>query len=272
MFLKAMASERVCFSHAYPMLADSRGYGDSRALVPRHIPCNLAGRSASESSHRTPRLERLYGNDSVLFMAAELISANDVAMTSEEASLIVSLRSGDAAAFEVTVRQYGGRMLTVARQLLGNADDAQDAVQDAFVTALRSLANFEGRSSLATWLHRIVVNAALMKLRSRRRRHEQPIEEFLPTYLEDGHQARPASRWGEAAAASLEQDETRQLVRQCIDRLPETHRTILLLRDIQELDTETVAGLLEISSDAVKVRLHRARQALRTLLDPVLGP
>lgn len=223
-------------------------------------------------SSRTSGLARPRGGDSLLFMTAELISTNDVAMTSAEESLVVSLRSGDTAAFEITVRQYGGRMLTVARQLLGNVDDAQDAVQDAFVTALRSLDHFEGRSSLATWLHRIVVNAALMKLRSRRRRHEQPIEEFLPTYLDDGHQARPAPRWGESAVASLEQDETRQLVRQCIDRLPETHRTILLLRDIQELDAETVAGLLEISSDAVKVRLHRARQALRTLLDPVLGP
>lgn len=186
-------------------------------------------------------------------------------------ALAASLRAGDAVAFEAVVRQFGGRMLAVARQILGNDEDAQDAVQDGFITAFRSLTKFEGRSSLSTWLHRIVVNAALMKLRSRRRRHEQPIEELLPTFVEDGHQAQPAPRWSESAVASLEREETRRQVRDCIDRLPEIHRTVLLLRDIQELDTPTVAEMLEISVDAVKVRLHRARQALRTLLDSVLG-
>lgn len=211
------------------------------------------------------------GGDSLLLMAAEMISTTAASATSDEASLVVSLRAGDTAAFEATVRKFGGRMLTIARQLLQNDHDAQDAVQDVFVTALRSLANFEGRSSLATWLHRIVVNAALMKLRTQRRRHEQPIEELLPAFLADGHQARPAPRWNASALSILERDEVRQSVRQCIDRLPETHRTVLLLRDIQELDTQTVAELLEISPEAVKVRLHRARQALRTLLAPVLG-
>ena len=193
------------------------------------------------------------------------------AQFSDEAALVASLRAGDQATFEVVVRCFGGRMLAVARQLLGQESDAQDAVQDAFFAALKSLDGFEGRAGLATWLHRIVVNAALMKLRTRRRRHEQSLDELLPTFLADGHQARPAGRWNDSVVAQLEQDEHGRLVRQCIDRLPETHRTVLLLRDIQELDTETVAGLLEISSDAVKVRLHRARQALRTLLGGVLG-
>lgn len=204
-------------------------------------------------------------------MAAKTTPSTVVTTTGDDASLVDSLRSGDAAAFETAVRMFGGRLLVVARQLLGNDEDARDAVQDAFLKAHRSLADFEGRSSLATWLHRIVVNAALMKLRAQRRRHERPIDELLPTYLEDGHQARPAPRWRESGPAALERQETRQLVRQCIDQLPDSYRTVLLLRDIQELDTENVAQLLEISTDAVKVRLHRARQALRTLLDPVLG-
>jgi RNA polymerase sigma-70 factor (ECF subfamily) len=193
------------------------------------------------------------------------------APTGDEVSLVASLRAGDPSAFEATVRQFGGRMLSVARQLLGNDEDARDAVQDAFISAYRTLTCFEGRSSLGTWLHRIVVNAALMKLRRRSQRREQAIEDWLPTFLADGHQARPAPRWSDSAVAHLEREETRQLVRQCIERLPETHRTVLLLRDIEEMDTDTVALLLEISSDAVKVRLHRARQALRTLLDPVFG-
>lgn len=202
---------------------------------------------------------------------ASTTTAQAPALTSDEASLVAALRTGDASAFEQVVRQFGGRMLSVARQLLGNDEDAQDAVQDAFIAVFRSLPSFEGRSSLATWLHRIVVNAALMKLRKRRRLPEQSIEQLLPTFLDDGHQAQPAPRWSDPAFASLQSEETRQQVRKCIDCLPETHRTVLLLRDIQELDTETVASLLEISADNVKVRLHRARQALRTLLDPVFG-
>jgi RNA polymerase sigma-70 factor (ECF subfamily) len=192
-------------------------------------------------------------------------------MATEETALVESLRAGDVDAFEAAVRQYGGRMLTVARQLLGNEQDAQDAVQDAFLTAFRSLDQFERRSSLATWLHRIVVNSALMKRRTRSRRHEESIESLLPTFQDDGHQAQPGPRWSDSAVARIERDEVRAQVRACIDRLPETHRTVLVLRDIQGLDTETVAELLGISTDAVKVRLHRARQALKTLLDPLFG-
>lgn len=188
-----------------------------------------------------------------------------------DAAVIESLKAGDLAAFEATVREYGGRMLAVARQLLRNEQDAQDAVQDAFVTAIRSLDKFEARSTLATWLHRIVINSALMKRRSQSRRPEASLDGLLPTFLEDGHQAQPTPRWSNAALATLEQEEVREQVRRCIDRLPETHRTVLLLRDIQELDTETVSGLLGISTEAVKVRLHRARQALKTLLDPLFG-
>lgn len=191
--------------------------------------------------------------------------------TSDDASLVASLRAGNEAAFEAVVRQYGGRMLAVARQLLGNDNDAQEAVQDAFVAAFRALSGFEGRSSLATWLHRIVVNASLMKLRHHRDHRGLSIEELLPTFLEDGHQARPCARWGDSTLAALEREETRDLVRECIDRLPENHRTVLLLRDIQELDTEATAEILQISIEATKVRLHRARQALRTLLEGVFG-
>jgi len=192
-------------------------------------------------------------------------------MTAEESELVDSLRGDDLAALETTVREFGGRMLSVARQLLSNEQDAQDAVQDAFVTALRSLDRFEHRSSLATWLHRIVVNAALMKRRSLGRRPEKSLNGLLPTFLADGHATHPTPRWTASALATMELAETRAVVRSCIDQLPETHRDVLLLRDIQQLDTESVAELLGISPDAVKVRLHRARQALKTLLEPVFG-
>lgn len=186
----------------------------------------------------------------------------------DEGALLAGLRARDDAAYERLVRAYGGRMLAVAQRLLGNAEEARDTVQEAFISAFRSIDRFEGGSRVSTWLHRIVVNAALMKLRGRRRAHEESIDDLLPTFLDDGHQARPAREWKEDVHVSLERREVRDAVRGAIDRLPETYRTVLLLRDIEEMDTEEVARLLEITPNAVKIRLHRARQALRTLLDP----
>jgi RNA polymerase sigma-70 factor (ECF subfamily) len=166
------------------------------------------------------------------------------------------------------MRAYGGRMLAVARRMLRSEEDARDAVQDAFLSAFRALESFQGDARLSTWLHRIVVNACLMKLRTRRRKPEESIEDLLPGFLEDGHQASPATPWRDDVDALVDRERTRELVRTCIDRLPETHRTILLLRDVEDRDTDETAALLGLSPSAVKTRLHRARQALRTLLDP----
>ena len=182
-------------------------------------------------------------------------------------SLLARLRRGDEAAFEELIRTYGGRMLAAARRLLRSEDDARDAVQEAFLAVFNSIGTFQGESRLSTWLHRIAVNAALMKLR--RRKPEESIDELLPRFDQQGE-------WAGGTASTLpgdllEQNETRRAVRRCIDRLPETYRTVLLLRDIEELDTEETADVLNVSPNAVKVRLHRARQALRTLLEREMG-
>lgn len=190
--------------------------------------------------------------------------------TAADQALLAGLRAGTAAAFEKLVRLHSGRMLSVARRFLAQDHDAQDAVQDAFLSAFKALPTFDGRARLSTWLHRIVVNAALMKLRSQRRHPEQSMDDLLPKFLEDGHQAAPAGRW-KTSPSELELAENRQQIRDQIAKLPESYRTVLLLRDIEEFDTETVAQMLDLSVSVVKVRLHRARQALRTLLDPLLG-
>ena len=188
----------------------------------------------------------------------------------DESKLIERLKAGDDDAFEELVRAHGGRMLSVAKRMLRNEDDAGDAVQDAFLSAFRAIHRFEGGSQLGTWLHRIVVNAALMKLRTRRRKPEEPLDPLLPRFLDDGHLENPAQTWTRSADQVLESEETRKLVLDRIAELPETYRTILLLRDVEDLDTEETAKALEISPGAVKTRLHRARLALRELLDPHL--
>ena len=183
-----------------------------------------------------------------------------------EAELVEGLRRGDEAAFEQLVREHGGRMLATARRLLNAEDDARDAVQDAFVSAFKAIGTFSGTAKLSTWLHRIVVNAALMKIRSRRRKPEESIDELLPCFDERGEWVSGMTT-GDVPNDLLEQRETRQMVRRCIEHLPDTYRAVLMLRDIEDLDTEEAADILEISPNAVKIRLHRARQALRTLLE-----
>jgi RNA polymerase sigma-70 factor (ECF subfamily) len=186
----------------------------------------------------------------------------------DEATLVAQLRAGDESAFEQVVRAYGGRLLAVARRIVGTEEDARDVVQDAFMNAFRSLARFEGNAKLSTWLHRIVVNAALMKLRTRKRKPEQSIETLLPAFLDDGHHEERFQSWDEPVDKLMERAENRELVRKQIDALPEGYRTVLVLRDIEGLDTEETANVLGLSVNATKIRLHRARQALRTLLAP----
>jgi RNA polymerase sigma-70 factor (ECF subfamily) len=184
-----------------------------------------------------------------------------------QADLLTRLQSGDEGAFADFVGQYSGRMLAVARRFLANEEDAADAVQDAFLSAFKALASFEGNSALGTWLHRIVINTCLMKLRSKSRRRTCSIESLLPTFDDTGHHTHPVSPWSEQAFDSLVAAETRAEVRACIDQLPEDYRTVLILRDIDELDTDQTAAILGLNRGAVKTRLHRARQALRSLLD-----
>jgi RNA polymerase sigma-70 factor (ECF subfamily) len=184
-----------------------------------------------------------------------------------EDALVAGLRAGEPGAFETLVRTHGPRLLRLARRFLPNEEDARDALQDALVAAYRSIGSFQSGSMLSTWLHRIVVNTALMKLRSQRRRPEADIEELLPRFVADGHQVEPAAPWPESADALLQRKETAEMVRESIAELPDAYRVVLELRDIEELDTAEVASILGITSNAVKIRLHRARQALRTILE-----
>jgi RNA polymerase sigma-70 factor (ECF subfamily) len=184
----------------------------------------------------------------------------------DEKRLLAGLRAGHESAFETMIRLYGGRLLAVARRITQNDEDARDVVQSAYLSAFRALDDFEGACQLSTWLHRIVVNTALMRLRSHRRKPEESIEALLPAFQEDGHHVGQFFEWNAPADQLLEREQTRATVRACIQRLPDNYREVLVLRDIEELSTQEVAQMLTITATAVKVRLHRARQALSTLL------
>ena len=188
----------------------------------------------------------------------------------DEAGLLERLRAGDEAAFEELIRLFGGRMLAAARRILGSEEDAQDALQEAFLSAFRKIDTFAGQSKLGTWLHRIAINAALMKLRSRRRRREQEIDELLPKFTPGGHFEETPGRWGEAADGPAIRHEIQDVVRAGIDRLPENYRIALYLRDIEELSNDELAEQLGVTVNAAKIRVHRARMALKEVLDPVM--
>jgi RNA polymerase sigma-70 factor (ECF subfamily) len=189
-----------------------------------------------------------------------------IADPTSDSALVARLKAGDPDAYEELVRTCGGRMLSVARRFLNDEEAARDAVQDAFLSAFRGIQRFDGEAQLSTWLHRIVVNAALMRIRSRQRRPEQSIEPLLPVFAEDGHHATSVVSWSVTGEHVLEQKETRALVRAAIAELPESYRAVLLLRDIEELSTREAADLVGISENALKLRLHRARQALATVI------
>ena len=185
--------------------------------------------------------------------------------------LVAALRAGDDRAAETLVRTHGPWMLNAAHRVLRDRALAEDCVQEAFVNAFRAIDGFEGRSNLKSWLHRIVVNQALMKLRARKRRNEAPIDDLLPAFDDNG--CRIEEPWQTVATPDkiLERKDRRALVRERIDQLPESYRVVLQLRDIEEMSTQEVAAALGLSEANVKVRLHRARSALKTLLEPLLA-
>ena len=194
-----------------------------------------------------------------------------VSAKAEDAELVARIRAGDESASETLFREHTDAMLAVARRFHRCEAECADAVQEAFILAFRALDSFEGNSGLSTWLHRLV-NRCLGRLRSRKRRPTVSLDDLLPAYDEDGRYVRPVRSWVPEAEDPLLRAETRAQVRACIDRLPEAYRTVLVLRDMEEFDTDQTAERLGSTPGAVKTRLHRARQALRSLLEPVLRP
>jgi RNA polymerase sigma-70 factor, ECF subfamily len=186
-----------------------------------------------------------------------------------ERELIVQLQAGDSQAYERVVRELGGRLFATALRMLKNEDDAREAVQDAFLSAFRNIQNFDEKAKLSTWLHRIVINASLMKLRTKRRKPSVSLDALTARPGEESSGEPAVASWRRGEDGSIDapvEEEVRQRLRSEIDELPDEYRTVLMLRDIEELDTAETATVLGLSESAVKTRLHRARQALRDRL------
>jgi RNA polymerase sigma-70 factor (ECF subfamily) len=185
-----------------------------------------------------------------------------------EADLVARLQAGEAQAFEQLVRAHGPRMLALARRFLPKEADAEDALQDAFVSVFRSISSFAGESRLTTWLHRVTVNAALMRIRARSRRPETSYEDAAMDVLAE---SAGSVEWSVSAAELLAREETREAVRRALDGLHEEARIVVRLRDIEGMDLHEIARLLGIGVSTVKSRLRRGRLALRAVLEAQIG-
>lgn len=180
--------------------------------------------------------------------------------------LVERLKAGEEAAFEPLLARYQGKVFRLAMSMTRNQEDAEEVLQDVFLTVYRKITSFDGRSAFGTWLYRIAVNAALMKLRGRGP-VQASIEEFLPQFTEDGQHARMVVDWTPGPEEQLLRQERTQVVREAIEGLPPDYKAVLVLRDLEGLSNEEAAEAMGISVLAVKARLHRARLVLRGKLE-----
>jgi RNA polymerase sigma-70 factor (ECF subfamily) len=188
-----------------------------------------------------------------------------------EDNLITRAQQGDGDAFSALVGPYLGLFYAGIHRILQDTLDAQDALQEALMSIHAELPRFQGKSKFSTWAYRICINEALMLRRSRIRRREDNIEDFLPRYAPDGHliNTERMRDWSQDALAliTVESDQVRAKIREGLNRLSDEQRAVFILRDLEGMDTEEVAHMLGISRGLVRQRLHRARLGLRGILD-----
>ena len=189
--------------------------------------------------------------------------------TIDESELIARIQAGDKAACDECIAIHSPTLNRLLLRLLGNEQDAEDALQETFLNAFRAIDNFEGRSSLSTWLYRIAYNTAMMRLRGPKTKTvsvEETLDEtpgYIPRQLFD---------WCCLPEETYDSEEVQTELRQAIAAMPESLQLVFTLRELEGMSTAETADTLDISPSAAKVRLHRARQWLRDTLGPILDP
>ena len=184
---------------------------------------------------------------------------------SEELVLVRAAKGGDDGAFNELVRRYDRNVFRIAQHITQNREDAEDVVQDAFLKAYTNLQQFQEQSKFYTWLVRIAVNEALMKLRRRRPERTVSLDEDIQ--VGEDSVPREVADWSPNPEQNYNQAELREILTRTIQGLPPGFRTVFILRDVEGLSTEETADALELSIPAVKSRLLRARLQLRERLN-----
>lgn len=184
---------------------------------------------------------------------------------SDELALVRAAKAGDISAFEQLVHRYDRNVFRIAQHITQNREDAEDVVQDAFLKAYENLKNFQEQSKFYTWLVRIAVNEALMRLRRRRPERMVSLDEDVKT--EEDSMPREVADWSPNPEQQYSQEELKDILTRTIQGLPSSFRTVFVLRDVEGLSTEETAEALGLSIPAVKSRLLRARLQLRERLN-----
>ncbi len=182
----------------------------------------------------------------------------------DEAAIVAQARLGDAKAFSELLRRYEGKIFRLALHITQNREDAEDVLQEAFLKAYEHLDQFQGQSKFYTWIVRIAVNQALMKLRKRKTDRSVSLDETIDTG--EDTVAREIAAWDENPEQQYSREEINQILSSAIDGLAPIYRAVFVLRDVDELSTEETAEALDLSIPAVKSRLLRARLQLRDKL------
>jgi len=184
--------------------------------------------------------------------------------SSTDLDLVDRVRAGDMGAYDQLVRQYERRVFRIAQNITQNREDAEDVVQDAFLKAYKNINRFQGNSKFYTWLVRIAVNEALMKLRKRRTSRVVSMDDEVQT--EEGAIPREFADWSPNPEQMYGREELSEILNKTVQGLPPAFRTVFTLRDVDGLSTEETAEALKLSVPAVKSRLLRARLQLRERL------
>src|SRR3954471_5521031 len=193
------------------------------------------------------------------------IQTNVTGDVSEELQLVQAAKGGDITAFEQLVKRYDRNVFRIAQHITQNREDAEDVVQDAFLKAYQNLGQFQGNSKFYTWLVRIAVNEALMRLRKRKTDKTVSMDEDVET--EEGSMPREVADWMPNPEQQYRQSELSDILGKTIQGLPAGFRTVFVLRDVEGMSTEETAEMLGLSVPAVKSRLLRARLQLRERLN-----
>ena len=184
----------------------------------------------------------------------------------EEEQLVKNLQAGRFESFEQLANLYQKKIYALSFNLTRNVMDSEDVTQEVLLTLFKKIHTFQGRSAFSSWVYRITLNAAYMKLRRRKKEQSISIEELLPSFNGSGFQQEKIQDWSENTESLLFDNEGRKTIQKAINLLPDKERVVFLLRDVEGLSTENVSKILDLTVPAVKSRLHRARLFLRKKL------
>ncbi|HKY61845.1 MAG TPA: sigma-70 family RNA polymerase sigma factor [bacterium] len=184
----------------------------------------------------------------------------------DEAGFVEALARREEWAFREFLNVYSDKLYRLAFRFLRQGEEAQDVLQEVVKKVLEKIESFRGEAKFSTWIYRVTVNEALMRLRSKRQAATVSWEEILPKY-EDGVYIDPNRDWSKLPEARLQESEAREYLKQCIQQLPEDYRAAYLLKDVEELSENEVCSILGLDKSVMKVRVHRARMFLRKKLE-----